>query len=68
MSKLKVTIKQDDIELMTIEDTFLENSFQPIYRVRRDGLMVACIHYGTNNVSRTMALAIARMVKKAVSR
>ena len=68
MSKPKITIKPDDLATMTIEDTFMDNTIQPIYRVRRDGLMVACIHYGGNGVSKSKALAIARAVKKAVSR
>ena len=59
---------------ITIEDTFIENTQAPIYRVRRDGFMVACIHYRTRFgggkalISRAQALRVAREIKKAVSR
>ena len=59
---------------VTIEDTFMDNTQEPIYRVRRDGMMVACIHYRTKfwgakpRISRTQARDIARAIKKAVSK
>lgn len=58
---------------VTITDEFMDNTIQPIFRVRRDDLMVACIHYRAIpsdrvRISRTQALEIAQAIRKAVTR
>lgn len=56
---------------VTIEDTFMDNTTMPIFRVRRSDLMVACIHYrpakakGTAEKSRITRLQ-ARTIAEAI--
>ena len=58
---------------VTVTYEFMYNTTQPIFRVRRDDLMVACIHYRTHpgdrsRISRMQARLIASAIRKAVSR
>lgn len=58
---------------VTIEDTFLENTLQPVIRVRRDGWMIACFHYRATRyewgrLSKSAALRFARTVAKSLRR